>query len=314
VFTGEPNPKEVDSDTWTDVIRQAAAPQVDVLFVVDDSCSMEDDQDQLRENFPAFLDYFVGTDLDYHIGVVTTDMQSPVRSGQLVNSMGRKWLDDTADDPEAMFFDLTNVGTAGSAEEMGMGATYTALQSLKHGYNRGFRRDDAALHVVVVSDEYDATDPDIMTSGDFEMWFIGQVERPQDRSFSSLTVERTSRTDVTTSGSVIYDTQAGGWLPYDELTEALGGISASLLDDDWSAVLDEVGLLVSGLRREYPLSRIPVPGTIQVRVSTDTVVLEFFEGEDWTYDPVRNSVAFAGDHIPNALETVELTYEVLGGV
>jgi hypothetical protein len=58
------------------VIVPAAMPQPsDILFVVDDSCSMDNKQKNLRDNFSAFINEIAGVG-DYHIAVVTTDFLS----------------------------------------------------------------------------------------------------------------------------------------------------------------------------------------------------------------------------------------------
>src|SRR5690349_10507523 len=72
---------DLGSSEWTDDILQVTVPQVDVLFTVDDSSSMEDEQGKLVDNFPRFADYFLGSGVDYHIGVTSTDLVSPLQQG-----------------------------------------------------------------------------------------------------------------------------------------------------------------------------------------------------------------------------------------
>ncbi len=48
--------------------------KVDVLFVVDSSGSMEDQQATLASSMPKFIANFAGKTIDYHIGVITTDV------------------------------------------------------------------------------------------------------------------------------------------------------------------------------------------------------------------------------------------------
>ena len=56
------------SDTFT----QQPATELDVLLVVDNSCSMQPYQQELAANFDAFLTFFTEGDVDYHIGILTT--------------------------------------------------------------------------------------------------------------------------------------------------------------------------------------------------------------------------------------------------
>src|SRR5690606_32353854 len=78
-----PSPRPLEDETHTDRIRQVTQPMVDVLWVVDDSGSMYDEQVALSSNFPDFFEFFDGSGLDYHIGVVSTDMDASNRKGKL---------------------------------------------------------------------------------------------------------------------------------------------------------------------------------------------------------------------------------------
>src|SRR5262245_6111111 len=78
-----PNHPDVANPTQTDVIVQVTTPMVDVLWTIDNSCSMADEQNGLTENFPKFMDYFLGSGLDYHIGVTSTDLDDPSHKGKL---------------------------------------------------------------------------------------------------------------------------------------------------------------------------------------------------------------------------------------
>ena len=87
---------------------QITSPEVDVLWVVDNSCSMSEEQEAIASNFPQFMEYFLDSSLDYHIGVVSTDMDDPQQSGLLRPAGGgMRWIDTETDDALARFADLT---------------------------------------------------------------------------------------------------------------------------------------------------------------------------------------------------------------
>ena len=102
--------------------------------------------------------------------------------------------------------------------------------------------------------------------------------------------------------------------PYLELTDAIGGIPWNINSLNWSVVLDRLGVQASGLRREFFLTRLPVPGTITVQVTQVEeglpVTTDYFEKEDWVYDRARNSVVF-NDFTPEQLSEIKITYTVL---
>ncbi len=70
--------------TTKDVFQQRRRNTVDVLMVVDNSCSMAEEQDSLAANFASFISAFDGADVDWQMGVVTTDMASSDHKGRLV--------------------------------------------------------------------------------------------------------------------------------------------------------------------------------------------------------------------------------------
>ena len=69
----------IDSSTLdvADTYFQGPNERVDLVFVVDDSNSMEPIQTALATQAPAFLTALEATGSDYRAGVVTTDMNDP---------------------------------------------------------------------------------------------------------------------------------------------------------------------------------------------------------------------------------------------
>lgn len=68
----------------TDVFQQNQKKVVDVLLVVDNSCSMIEEQVKLATNFDAFIQYFDGVDVDYQLAVITTDTVQEEFRGRFV--------------------------------------------------------------------------------------------------------------------------------------------------------------------------------------------------------------------------------------
>ncbi len=71
-------------ETNRDVFEQVRRNTVDILVVVDNSCSMVDEQAKLGANFSNFIAAFDGVDVDWQIGAVTTDMADENQSGRLL--------------------------------------------------------------------------------------------------------------------------------------------------------------------------------------------------------------------------------------
>mgnify|MGYP001470194961 CR=1 FL=1 len=67
-----------------DQYLQEGNNQTDILWVVDNSCSMWEEQDKLATNFDAFIQFFQGVDVDFQLAVVTTDTLDEEFQGRLV--------------------------------------------------------------------------------------------------------------------------------------------------------------------------------------------------------------------------------------
>ncbi len=79
---GSAAPYQVDS------FQQQAIQQVDILSIIDNSSSMDLKQARVKANFVSFMQFLVQQQIDFHLGVVTTDTYDPTQSGRLVNLAG----------------------------------------------------------------------------------------------------------------------------------------------------------------------------------------------------------------------------------
>lgn len=152
--------------------------RVDALFVVDSSGSMREEQHALGVAFPAFARALDGLEADWRVAVTTTDLGAAGHAlpgcadggdgGLLRPVPGREhdpWLwreggatNAPGGDVEGAFAAMARVGTGGCGFEMPLGAAARALDA------PGWRRDDALLAVVIVTDEDDCTvrDPAVL--------------------------------------------------------------------------------------------------------------------------------------------------------
>ncbi len=302
---GQPNPPDLSTPVNTDRIVQTTVPAVDVLWVIDNSCSMSDKQESLAANFPGFMQFFLDSGLDYHVGVVSTDMTDFDHSGKLQEDdwTGVKYIDDQTSQPVEVFQRMATLGTSGDAYEQGREAAYVALETRAQTDNYGFARDDAFLSVVVISDEDDYSEDDVIGLQPFISWFQNLRATPDMVSFSSIV------------GPDFYCPES--WeegVEYLEITRTVGGIEWSICDPNWDQVLQALGMQAAGLRREFFLSEIPVEESIDVWVvDIDGQTIEFQIGLEYDYDRSRNSVRF-NSYVPNPLAEVFIEYEVLAGV
>ncbi len=310
-------PPDPENPVQLDRIVQQTEPKVDILFVVDNSSSMGDEQQALQLNFPLFLEYFLGSGLDYHIGMVSTDVQLPDHSGKLRVFNGFNYIDSDNPQPQQTFSGFTNsLGVLTGSQESGRAAAYAAVELRQDDpRNVGFIRDSAELHLIFVSDTYDNSNQP--TRDEFLQWAANLKSRPGLVTMHAI-VQMANDADCT------------GWLrpgvDYMDYAYTTGGEVGSICQPDWEPMLDRLGLQVAGLKDEFFLSRIPVtepellleiravvhpvddpdgePITFAFEVCTPDTESETCEV---LYQPGRNSIAFL-DWTPPPLAEIEAEY------
>jgi hypothetical protein len=194
---------------------RASANKVDILWVVDNSGSMCEEQADLRANFNNFITRLNEIGADFQLAVVTTDMQAPDESGRfqnipdgtqgpsctqsvdishcptengeeapplIIRSEDKRYrLEDGNLDVDKLQRDFgcnATTGTTGYGFEMGLEAAKTSLDiTLRTGYNAGFLRDDAYLAVIFLTDENDCSDRGRLdkVNGNVCEWFSDQL-------------------------------------------------------------------------------------------------------------------------------------------
>jgi len=159
--------------------------KMDLIFVVDDSYSMDEEQANLAANFPQFAtllnSYQISTGelLDYRAAITTTGVtadytlvipalpplipneirQAQSQSGddghfKQTCGMTRPWLERDDPNMSSTFACAADVGVDGPAIEMPLLAAEKALQG---STNPGFLRTDALLGLVFLTDEDDCS-------------------------------------------------------------------------------------------------------------------------------------------------------------
>lgn len=300
---GEPNPPDLSTPVVTDRVVQVTVPSVDVLFVIDNSGSMIEEQDALKASFAKFMNYFMGSGLDWHVGVVSTDMVDNSHRGRLREADGVRYLDSSSATPVETFKKMASMGTDGSWDEKGRAAAWAALVLLNDSYNAGFYRDEANLSIVVISDEDDVSGTTPVSKAEFISWLQTHKSREGMTSFSSIVGDVPS--GCTGPGGDAYPGRE-----YVDTTNAVGGIFHSICDANWDSVLAELGMQAAGLKREFYLSEVPVEDTIDVWVDVDGEEHYFTAGSDYTYSRSRNSITFS-EYVPPELAEVYIEYEIL---
>tara|TARA_Y100001968_G_scaffold177003_1_gene162138 strand:- start:781 stop:2469 length:1689 start_codon:yes stop_codon:yes gene_type:complete len=272
----------------------------DILWVVDNSCSMNQEQSSLAVNFASFIQIVDAIDIDYHIGVTTTDQGD---NGALQGT--EHIISPNSSDPAGSFAFNVNLGTSGAIDELGLHCGYLALggggnNNLQPGgANYGFMRDDAGLRIIFVSDEPEQSSGVLGWGvGDYVNFFQGLKANPDHVVLSDITGG--------ISGCSGNGGSAQNGTGFVSATNMTNGISASICDPNWVSTLSALAWLSQSFADTFELSQTPVEDSIEVRMNG----VPMFVG--WTYNSGLQAIVFDIDYVPENGDTLEIEYTVLG--
>jgi hypothetical protein len=328
--------------------------KVDVLWVIDNSGSMASSQANLASHFQAFIAKFQQSDSDFHMAVTTTDaylapyskrnstgvttfpyadfnrIRDGVTNVDMSQHSGVFVITKTTADLQNVFIKNITQGTKGSGDER---ALSSFEETLKNSWNSAFRRPDAFLAVIIVSDEDDFSHNDLASVDDtylFSESYTGYTD-PRTNVFvpmtpiqhyvdylASLTTTAGSGKNFSVNAISIFDQNCLDQLQngqqklnqrYSQLVDATGGQKISLCSD-FSQSLQSLSQSIVELTSAFALSRIPNVSTIVVTVDGASVANSATNG--WTYDSASNSIVFHGAALPQNGANVAINFDPAG--
>lgn len=308
----------------TEAFTQNAASKIDVLWVVDNSDSMGEEQDGLGLSFQSFINTLIATSVDYHIGVISTD---PADGGLLNQGLSQvPFITTATPNAASVFLENVAVGTSGSPVERGF-ETMTLALGAGPGWtpgtpptppNPGFLREDAALFVITVSDEDDESFGPVS-------YYHRLVEAY--KGFGNEALISVSAIVSPPDAQPCFEPTRGAanraGERYAELAARSGGELASICSD-FSEALSRLSSSAAGLRSVFELTGAPQtsgpiecpnvpPAPFCVRVhevgAPEPVTIPEGTQAGWSYDVDRNAIVFGVDVIPGAQATITIEYE-----
>lgn len=278
--TADQRGRGVADDDIVEEFYQGDGPweKADILFYVDQSRSMLNNQRTLANNFSAFAARLDSLALDWQVVVATKD-----------NGCGNGGV-LTPETPNLVetFTDGVN-GRAGDYTEAGLTIATNALSEAFGGCNAGFLRDGSKTTLILVSDEPEQS---------YYPWdhYVNEIRA------MAPTATITSIVGDVPSGCMSADPGTG----YYEATVATGGAFLSICASDWSPYFDTIATMTaSGTTDTFVLTSQPDPATLAVTV--DDV-----PATDWSFDAALNAVVFASGAVPEPGAHVEVSFRLLG--
>ncbi len=290
-----------------DRFEQLGRPEVDILFVIDNSCSMFDEQQSLASNFGDFVQFAEAQSLDYHLAVTTTDMN--VERGKFVSgstpgtgpAANRIVTPQTQPSPVTVFSANAQQGSTGAGIEYVLDAAYEALTPPNiNGHNAGFLRREAVLSIVGVTDEREQSARTV----DFFLNFFLSIKGFRNTQLFSFSAISGGETGCNSSAG-----SAGAAPRLLELAERTGGVSQTICTQDWSRTLEDLSRQAFGFKSRFFLTNQPVIQTIEVFVDETRLPERETSGrQNWSYDFSTNSVNFTPLAVPAPGSVVRIEY------
>jgi hypothetical protein len=310
-------------DKGTDTFYQVEVDEVDILFVVDNSASMQEEQAALASGFESFVSELELANANFHIGVISTsqDTTDPER-GYLLGDTPYLTAED---DYLTEFRKRVELGTNGSDKEKGLqAAAYALSPEMLVTYNGSFLRPEANLLVIIVSDEEDCSDDGKLDALDSAACY----EQPELLTPVQTLVARIF--DSKYNGEFVqiaaivgpYDQSCADSYPghrYADAALLTGGLLSKICDPDWSTVMYDLGLNAVGILDTFKLSSLADVTTLEVTVDQDgegptppaPVLPDLANG--WSYDWQYGTLKFNGLSVPPRGATIVVTYEIVPG-
>ena len=286
--TGGANQGTTDSEIKQETFRQSAnqSKKLDIVWVIDNSRSMADEQDDLGSNFSAFIDEFITKDVDFKMAITTTDTSTSAKKGQMVAGSSTKLNSEKAKLNEAQFKDdfkaLVKVGISGSGVEKGLEASEGFMQR----YATTFLRPDAYLAVVILSDEEDQSPKSVRQYTDFLKTYKSEAGLVKIYTIADLY--------KVTSGNT------AGAERYIEASKQTAGV-VSNINSDFYQSLTTMGDSLIKLLDSFALAGDPVVNSLRV-------VVNGVDSINYSFDATTRSIKFDSAHLPPVGAEVKVYY------
>lgn len=255
--------------------REEHSDELDILVVIDTSCSMYDNYDTIGIGMDTLRENIEDSGVDYQFGFITADPNTLSYVGPYdVNS-------------SALDIMLAPDLLAYTGREEGFSSTYTFLNSAD-GVDFTRRNSDFLLFLISDEDEQGSITPSM-----FSDWLYDEYDTVDHDVVSIVRKEDSLCGSVNDTG---YD--------YIDLVAIYGKDALDICDSDWSAWLSSTSILTRPPLNDFVSLSHPEP-----LIDTIVVYIDHFETREWTYDEVDNKVMI--NDITDEMMLIEVGYEVL---
>lgn len=274
------------NDIQDSFTQQEGNNKIDILWVIDNSGSMGDEQLALAQNFEFFIEDFINKNIDFKMAITTTD--DKLVSNSLTELTSQK-LQEDENQFKTSFKNMIKVGTSGSGQERGL----WAAETFTNNYAHTFFRSDAYYIVVYVSDESDQSSE--TTSHYLQNLRSWKNNESLVRAYSIVNMDSTP-----SNNSYIQV----GFERYKAMADETNGYAVDIRDDFFGTLLT-MGEDIAQLSLSFVLSQ-----TVNEIDSLEVLVDGVQVTTGWIFDPLSNAIVFEQNSIPSSGANIVVNYKV----
>ncbi|KJF93348.1 hypothetical protein UB33_05375 [Photobacterium angustum] len=252
----------------------------DFLFVIDNSGSMSDEQDEISTLTTDFINTMNEAAVDFNIGVITTDSDI-LRGNGFTNDQAQIEID-------------LKPGINGSTIEKGI---YFAEKALTPTTGTvalaGYPRQGASLSVIIMSDEPS------------QYGYYPKPQKPFDPN-SNLFVDNQYKVYA------IVQPQHAKYSQYDDLANATLGKSLNINEvKEYKTFVELIAQNSGVIAAGYDLSMAKINSILSssIAVTVDGQLINRSKLNGWEYYPLAQKIIFTGNAIPTTGASIEIGYQ-----
>lgn len=277
--------------------------KVDILWLVDDSSSMEKHQRSLDQQIPALVTTLNGLKMDYHIGVITSSVTNSQTGGRLLGEP--RFLTQKTPNMLTLLRQRMLAGELGSNLERSLDAMEIVLSPrYQSEEGKGFLRDDALLVVIALSDEEDHS-PVSNPVAHFTS-FLDSIKAPWVDGSRSWVFNFIGVLDESATCRTFNDYSSVGNI-FKGLVDISGGIKESICTSSLDRAVKNIRARIYEIITDYKLSKKPIVETIRVRLGGVEIPRSQVDG--WDYIEATNVVRFYGSAVPAADVSISVDFK-----
>ena len=301
---------------------------------------MKEAQDNLAQNFSYFIHDFAMLNLDFQIGVTSTEgfksnanytfdhrpENARLRDGYWGPAgSGVYILNNETENLNQLFVTNVTLGIEGAGDER----AFTSIEEFfKHPFNSDFLRTDSHLAIIIISDEDDSSyngkiaheriigeKPELYPVDKFVNFLDSATESTGETRRYSVSSIHIKPNDLTCMNSIQTGSQKFGHR-YEEFIKKTGGSDDNIISicSKFADSLEglSAAIIDSALKSAFKISRRPALNTILVKVNGEVIPKSIDGSSGWSYQnpkPDVHLIVFTDDFVPPSGAKVDITFE-----